>query len=61
MATEATSDFAQIMLALCRMDGITARYVTGILPGKTQLPLPGWKSRKRTVSSTAWIRSLESR
>ncbi len=32
-----TRDFAQIMLALCRMDGMTARYVTGILPGKTQL------------------------
>lgn len=32
-----TRDFAQIMLALCHMDGITARYVTGILPGKTQL------------------------
>ena len=30
-------DFAQIMLALCHMDGITARYVTGILPGKTSL------------------------
>ena len=30
-------DFAQIMLALCHMDGITARYVTGILPGKTEL------------------------
>mgnify|MGYP007016950961 CR=1 FL=1 len=25
------------MLALCHMDGITARYVTGILPGKTEL------------------------
>ena len=35
-----TRDFAQIMLDLCRMDGMTARYVTVILPGNT--PLHAW-------------------
>lgn len=30
-------DYAQIMIALCHMDGITARYAMGMLPGKTEL------------------------
>lgn len=29
-------DYAHIMLALCRKDGITARYVAGVIPGEGQ-------------------------
>ena len=52
-------DFAQIM-ALCHMDGITARYVTGILPGKTELHSWVEKYRRRMEFSMAWIRIWDS-